>query len=75
MPVLEISLEGAAEFVVRSEHEYRPDLVSFENYGTIDYDDYITIANKLSDPIKDYKAGKLLYIPTVEAIRDAIDEA
>lgn len=74
LPVLQISLEGASEYTVRSETEYRPDLVSLEAYGTIQYDDYITIANKLNDPIKDYKAGKVLFIPTIEAIRDAIDE-
>jgi hypothetical protein len=74
LPVLEISLDGATEYIVRSETEYRPDLVSLENYGVIDYDDYITIANKLTDPIKDYKAGKVLYIPTTEAIRAAANE-
>ena len=75
LPFLEISLAGATEYTVVSEVEYRPDLVSLENYGTIDYDDYVTIANKLDDPIKGYKTGTVLYLPTVAAIREAIDEA
>ena len=74
LPVMDISLEGAIEYTVRSETEYRPDLVSLENYGDIGYDDFITMANRLTDPIKDYKTGTILYIPTIEAIRDAIDE-
>ena len=75
LPVLEISLDGAAEYTVRSETEYRPDLISLEFYGNAEYDDYITIANKLSDPIKDYVTGKVLFLPTIEAIMDAVDEA
>lgn len=75
LPVIEISLAKATEYTVRSEVEYRPDLISYEMYGTIEYDDYITIANKLTDPIKDYKSGKVLFIPTIEAIREAVNEA
>jgi hypothetical protein len=67
-----ISLDGATEFKIRSEFQYRPDLISLEFYGTIEYDDYITFANKLQDPIKDYYAGKTVYIPTIVAITEAI---
>jgi len=69
-----ISLAGAVSFIIRSEFQYRPDLISLEFYGTIEYDDYITFANKLGDPIKDYAAGRAIYIPTLEAIRDALPQ-
>jgi hypothetical protein len=67
-----ISLQGATQFTVRSEFQYRPDLISFQFFGTIEYDDYITFANKLPHPIKSYKTGTVLYIPTLEAIRAVI---
>ena len=73
LPVLEISLEGAIEFIVRSEHRYRPDLISLQAYGDSELDDFITMANKLTDPVKDYEVGAVLLIPTIEAIRSLVD--
>jgi hypothetical protein len=67
-----ISLENAIAFTVSKEYEYRPDLISLFAYGSIDFDDFITIANKLTDPIKDYSVGRQLFLPAPEVLADYI---
>ena len=64
----EISLEGAVEFTIGTEYEYRPDLISLASYGSSELDDFITVANQMTDPIKDYAAGTKIYIPSPDAI-------
>ena len=48
--------------VVTKRHEYRPDLLSYEAYGTIDFWWKIMEANNIKD-IWDFKAGTNIRIP------------
>ena len=67
-----ISLAGATEYIIPSEMEYRPDLISLAFYGTDSIDDLLTMANGFTDPIKDYYVGRKMFIPTIGAINDIL---
>ena len=52
-------------------YQYRPDLMSFDLYGTVDYWWVFIIRNKdkLQDPIFDFKTGTGIYIPKLSTIQ------
>jgi len=61
-----ISLEGATNIYITPKYEYAPDLISYDVYGVEDFDDLIAIANKFTDPIKDFYVGRLIVLPTFQ---------
>jgi hypothetical protein len=54
-------------FFITAKYHKRPDLLSYEKYGTPDYWWVFMLRNKdvLNDPIDDFVAGKNIYIPKV----------
>lgn len=65
-----ISLAGAITFIITPDYEYRPDLISYRQYGTIDYEDIITYVNGFTDPIKDFYSGRTIYLPNIDIIEE-----
>ena len=55
-------------------YQYRPDLMSFDLYGTVDYWWVFTIRNRdlIIDPVWDFTADKKIYIPKLETIRQSL---
>jgi hypothetical protein len=55
-------------------YQYRPDLLSFDLYGTVDYWWVFIIRNRdlIIDPVWDFKAEKKIYIPKLETIRQSL---
>jgi len=51
---------------LESKYEYRPDLLSYDLYGTPNYWWIFMVVNpnKIKDPIYDFKAGLTIYTPT-----------
>ena len=54
-------------FVITAKYHKRPDLLSYEKYGTPDFWWVFMIRNKdvLNDPIDDFNSGKSIFIPKV----------
>ena len=52
-------------------YQHRPDLLSFDLYGTVDYWWVFIVRNRdvLVDPIWDFKAETKIYIPKLETLR------
>ena len=73
--VPEISLAGATIYYIPPEYQYRPDLISYNAYGTIDFEDFVVFANKFGDPIKDFYSGRKIYLPNIEVLIDVIQSA
>lgn len=59
---------GDSLYVVKVAEEGRLDLISMEAYGTPNYDWVIAMVNDLPDMVQSVTAGKLLRIPSEEAI-------
>ena len=55
-------------------YQYRPDLMSFDLYGKVDYWYVFILRNKdiLKDPIWDFTADKKIYIPKLSTIITAL---
>ena len=55
-------------------YQYRPDLMSFDLYGTVDFWWVFIIRNRdtIIDPIWDFKADTKIYIPKLETIRRSL---
>ena len=51
-------------------YQYRPDLMSFDLYGTVDYWWVFIIRNRdtIIDPVWDFKAETYIYIPKLETL-------
>jgi hypothetical protein len=62
------NLSKQADYIVKKE-EGRPDLVSFNYYGTIDYWAIILIYNDLDD-VDDIKIGDRLAMPSIAQLED-----
>lgn len=45
-----------------------PDLISYEEYGTVKYWWIICLANRISDPFKELYAGRYIAIPSLDSI-------
>lgn len=61
-------------YVIPQEFDERPDLCSYEKYGTAKYW-WIFAArnsNDIEDPIRDFSAGKTIRIPTIENIENMV---
>lgn len=48
----------------------RPDLISFKNYGTVNYWWFIMFVNSVFDPLSDLEVGHLLVIPNLLDVYD-----
>lgn len=62
------SINKQADYIVQSE-EGRPDLVSYNNYGTTQYW-WIILAYNALDDVDSIRIGMRLGIPSVDAIED-----
>lgn len=56
--------------IIKGKYNNRPDLLSYDLYGTPDYWWIFMIVNPdaIKDPIYDLKAGMLIYVPTRDRI-------
>ena len=43
----------------------RPDMISYKNYGTVDYWWLICFINNIFDPFHDFEVGQMLKIPNI----------
>lgn len=59
-------------FTVPVIHEGRPELISQFHYGTVDYWWAPMIANGISFPLRDLKAGMVLIIPSRNAVEASL---
>lgn len=52
-------------YIVQPKYQYRPDLLSFDTYGTVEWWWVFAIRNPdvISDPIYDLKSGIKIYLP------------
>lgn len=68
MTVRDISRDGTDEFIpsLATKYENRPDLLSYDKYGTPNYWWVFMMVNPnvIKDPIYDMKPGISLYVPT-----------
>jgi len=55
-------------------YQYRPDLLSYDTYQTVDYWWVFAIRNKsiIKDPVFDLTAGKKIYLPKISTIKNAL---
>tara|TARA_B100000029_G_scaffold205672_1_gene203533 strand:+ start:148 stop:432 length:285 start_codon:yes stop_codon:yes gene_type:complete len=58
-------------YVIESKYDKRPDLLSNNKYGTVDYWWVFSVRNEniLIDPIQDFRAGIVIRIPKLKNIR------
>lgn len=72
---LELTEDSSDVFItVTQEYEKRPDLVSWNAYGTSDYWWVIYEFNSIRDPLFQLKAGQILRIPAIERVLAAIEQ-
>ena len=48
----------------------RPDLISYKNYGTVEFWWVLCLVNKVDDPLSDLTVGQILAIPAQQDIYD-----
>lgn len=60
------------EFIIPPKYNLRPDLASYDFYGSPDFWFVFALRNKniLKDPIFDFKSGTLIIIPPAELIKN-----
>ena len=59
------------KIVVQGRHEHRPDLLSYDLYGTADYW-WVFVARNIDvmrDPIYDLKEGMVIYVPALDRLK------
>jgi len=66
--VTPIDLSDASTFLITPEYEHRPDAISYLFYKTIKMEDLLCIANKFTDPIKDFYTGRTITIPSSRSL-------
>jgi hypothetical protein len=61
-------------FEVTKNYEYRPDLLSFDLYGDVNFWWVFAIRNNsiLKDPVYDLEAGTKIYLPKITTIKTAL---
>lgn len=68
--------EDSTDYYITLPGKYqdRPDLLSYDEYGTVDYWWIFTILNKdkLIDPIYDMKEGMILRLPTLSRLSNLL---
>jgi hypothetical protein len=59
------------EFTITAKYHHRPDLLSYELYGSPFFNLIFSLRNPdlLGDPIYDFTSGKTIMIPTAERVR------
>ena len=59
---------------VGATYQYRPDLLSYDLYGTVDYWWVFIVRNRdvIIDPVWDFKAETRIYIPKLDTIRQSL---
>lgn len=60
--------------VLETKYENRPDLLSYDYYGTPNYWWVFMMVNPdaIKDPIYDFKAGLVIYIPTASRVSNIL---
>ncbi len=61
-------------YEVDARYQYRPDLLSYDTYKTVDYWWVFAVRNKsiIKDPIFDLTAGKKIYLPKITTIKSSL---
>jgi hypothetical protein len=61
-------------FEITKNYEYRPDLLSFDLYGDVNFWWVFAIRNNsiLKDPVYDLEAGTKIYLPKITTIKTAL---
>jgi hypothetical protein len=61
-------------WTVTSAYMHRPDLLSFDLYGDVSYWWVFAVRNKdiIKDPVYDLVPGRVIFLPTLDTIRDSI---
>lgn len=61
-------------YEVDARYNLRPDLLSYDTYGTVDYWWVFAVRNRslIKDPIFDLIAGKRIYLPNISTIKSAL---
>lgn len=59
------------EFTITEKYNNRPDLLSYDLYGTPNYNLVFSLRNPdlIGDPIYDFTTGKVIMVPTAERVR------
>jgi hypothetical protein len=59
---------------IGEQHQYRPDLLSYDLYGTPDLWWVFAVrnVNVIKDPIFDFRAGTTIYLPNIDTINQAL---
>jgi hypothetical protein len=60
--------------VISSKHHLRPDKLAYEMYGNPELFWVFAIRNKdyIIDPINDFVAGKVIYVPSAQYVRSVL---
>jgi hypothetical protein len=66
--------KGDREIVIGIKYNFRPDLLSFDLYGTPVYWWVFCVRNinVIRDPVWDFEAGKVIMVPTVEHLKSVV---
>jgi hypothetical protein len=62
------------EFTIKKDYEYRPDLLAYDLYQDAGLWWVFSVRNNntLKDPIYDFKAGLVIYLPKLSVIKTAL---
>jgi len=63
-----VSTSGGSNFIITPQFEYAPDLISYKHYGTEIFDDLLVVANGFTDTIKDFYAGRTIFLPSYDVM-------
>jgi hypothetical protein len=60
--------------VIEQKHQHRPDLLSYDMYGTVDFWWVFAARNMdlIKDPIYDLNAGMQIYVPSMASISSMV---
>lgn len=62
--------KSAIVYTITEAEEYQADLISFNNYGTEQYWWIVCLVNKITDPLTQLYAGKVLAIPDLGDVEE-----
>lgn len=63
-------IEGYRNYVITIDKEYRADKIAFELYGSAELSWVLDVANNFTHAFKDYKEGRVIRVPTIEALQE-----
>ena len=62
----QMQLSTTERVVLNSVYENRPDLLSYQFYGSFDFGWLISFHNDIVDPLTEYTVGRTIEIPSIE---------